>query len=248
MLTCLQICAGLHKLFYESEDGSTACDALQEYKMHKKSPGALITMSALDINGWNSMTNREVELLRPVLHAAESIFDPACAALFATDPGAAVVPSALREEGEEEMEEALIASGSMLCLLAVDKLYPVLPSIRALLPADECLLKKVLSNPEAAKAIMHLGDTEYCIKDLEAHGWNGDQHISVMLDGESMKLPDMTAIDLKIWLDMRDISTTNLGVGALKGAVLKRVKYSTCDELSRAKARLVNVVKDFQRV
>lgn len=213
----------------------------------KKAPAALISVAAVSVHGWNSMTNREVELLRPVLSSADCIVDRACAPIFATEPGAAIVPSAVTEE-EEKMEAAQTARDSELCLMTIDKQYPVLPSIRALLPSDERLGTRVLSNPEAAKAIMQLSDAEHCTREMEAHSWTGDQDVSVMLDGESVKLPYMNAMDLRIWLDMRDIPTANLGVGALKGAVLTHVKYPACDELSRAKACLQNVVKDFQRM
>lgn len=213
----------------------------------KKVPAAPISMAAVSVHGWNNLTPREVELLRPVLLAADRIFDPACTALFATEPGAAVVPNTVIQE-EEERVAAETARDSELCLMTIDKQYPVLPFIRSLLPDDERLVTRVLSNPEAAKAIMQLSDVAYCSREMEVHGGTGDQDVSVILDGESMKLPYMNALELRIWLDMRDITTTNLGVGALKAAVLKRVKYSTHDELDKAKARLQNVVKDFQRM
>jgi hypothetical protein len=244
---CIPHCAGLDKLFHETHDGNAAFQALREYRKCKKAPAALIAVSALDISGWNSMTKREVALLRPVLHAAICIFDPACATLFATEPGTAVVPSAVTEEESGE-EEAHAAEGPELCLMAVDKQYPVIRSIRALLPDDEQLLKRVLSNPDAAKAIMYLTDWELCQNVMRAHGAQADRYMFVMLDGLPYKLSELSALDFKRWLRMRDMAAEHLGVAALKRLVWNRVKHSTPDELISAKARIANVVKEFQRV
>lgn len=82
--------AGLHKLFQPFVDGFAAIDALQEYRSYRKAPAALITVSALNNRDWSSMTDRELELLRPVLLASECIFDPACKVLFATRLGVPV--------------------------------------------------------------------------------------------------------------------------------------------------------------
>lgn len=132
--------------------------------------------------------------------------------------------------------------------MAVDKQYPVLPSIRGLLPDDECLVKRVLSNPEAAKAIMYLTDRELCLKAMQGKGRNGERFALVLLDGEAWKPTVMSATDLRRWLEMRDIPTVNMAEGALKKAVLKRIMYPDTAELTRAKARIANVVKEFHRL
>lgn len=162
----------------------------------------------------------------------------------------ALVPGIDTHENEElaAAEAAEAVRGSELCLMAVDKKYPVLPCIRSLLPDDEALLTRVLSNQGAAKAIMLLSDAEYSTCQMEKQGWTEDEYITIMLDGEELQLHDTTAIDLAMWLDMRDIPTTNLGVAALKGAVIKRINLTTYHELDNAKARLGNIIKEFQRV
>ncbi len=160
----------------------------------------------------------------------------------------AVVPSGATEEEIREEEEARVARGPELCLIAVDDQYPVIPSIRALLPDDERVLKRVLSNSEAAKAIMHLTDWELCQNVIKAHGAQADRYIFVMLDGLPYKPSELSALDLKRWVSMRDMPAEQLREAALRRAVWSRIKYSLPEELSNARARIANVVKDFQRV
>ena len=182
---------------------------------------------------------------QPVLHAAECIFDPARA-----EPSTAVTPSALTEEENREEEEARVARGPELFVIAVDPHYPIIPSIRALLPDDERHLKRVLSNPVAARAIMHLSDCEFSQSIIRAHGAQADRFTFIMLEGLPYKLTEseLSVLDLKRWAKMRDMPVGHLREGSVKRAIWSRLKYALPEVLSNARARIANVVKEIQSV